>query len=51
MNVSTGKFGDADPEIAKITATVTPQLEFDKLAMQVNRLGLDRLYMILTGSS
>ncbi len=37
MNVSTGKFGDADPEIAKITATVTPQLEFDKLAMQVKQ--------------
>ena len=37
MNVSTGKFGDADPEMAKIAPTVTPQLDFEKLAAQVKQ--------------
>jgi hypothetical protein len=38
MNVSTGKFGDADPEMsARIAPNATPPIEFEKLAAQVKQ--------------
>lgn len=37
MNVSNGKFGDADPELAHIVPSTTPPLEFEKLAAQVKQ--------------